>query len=243
MPRRSSGPKLWFDKKRETWTIIDGRRRSRTGLGASEIGAAEKSLRDYIAEKHQPASGPDPLIGDVLTVYQDEHLINAVAEKHILYDIGHLTRWWGTKRVSEINAASCRAYIAHRNAGASARRELSFLTAAMRFWRKERAPLMVVPALTLPPKSEPRQHFMERDEAAAFLWKARRTPHIARFFIIGWYTGSRRAAIMGLRWPMVDLKNRHHDAQGTRRTGNQETRPAYQDGRSIDGAPSTLETD
>lgn len=26
MPRRSTGPKLWFDNTRETWSIVDGRR-------------------------------------------------------------------------------------------------------------------------------------------------------------------------------------------------------------------------
>lgn len=47
---------------------------------------------------------------------------------------------------------------------------------------------------------------MTRSEAARFLWAARRTPHLARFFLIGWYTGSRRSVITGLRWPMVNLE-------------------------------------
>ena len=49
---------------------------------------------------------------------------------------------------------------------------------------------------------------MTREQAARFLWQARKTPHLARFFIIGWYTGTRRSKICGLRWSMVDFRTR-----------------------------------
>ena len=142
----------------------------------------------------------------MLAAYAEEHLKHVVSGKHILYDIGHLNKWWGTKRVTDINAATCRAYVAHRNAGASARRELAFLNASIQHWRTNHAPLMAVPKIKLPAKPAPRQDFMTRSEAARFLWKARRTPHLARFFIIGWYTGSRRSVITGLKWSMVNLE-------------------------------------
>jgi integrase len=47
---------------------------------------------------------------------------------------------------------------------------------------------------------------MTRSQAARFLVHARRTPHLARFFLIGWYTGSRRGVITGLKWSMVNLE-------------------------------------
>lgn len=206
MPRRSSGPKLWFDKGRESWTIIDGRSRHRTGFGAADIKPAERALRDYIESKHKPAEGPNPLLADVLAAYAEEHIAHVVSGKHILYDIGHLNRWWGTKRVTDISAASCRAYVAHRSAGASARRELAFLNAAIGHWKANHAPMMPTPKIKLPPKPAPRQDFMTRSEAARFLWHARSTPHLARFFLIGWYTGSRRSVITGLKWSMVNLE-------------------------------------
>lgn len=206
MPRRSSGPRLYWDKGRESWTIIDGRFHRRTGLGAADIKQAERALRDYIESKHKPAEGPNPLLADVLAAYAEEHIKHTVSGKHILYDIGHLNRWWGTKKVSDIGAASIRQYVAHRNAGASARRELAFLNAAISHWRANHSPLMAVPKIKLPPKPQPRQDFMTRSEAARFLWQARRTPHLARFFLIGWYTGSRRSVITGLKWSMVNLE-------------------------------------
>jgi len=206
MPRRSSGARLYWDKDRGTWTIIDGRFNRRTGFGAADIKRAERALRDYIESKHKPAEGPDPLLADVLSTYAKEHIKHTVSGKHILYDIGHLNRWWGTKRVSNISAASTRQYIAHRNAGACSRRELAFLNAAISYWRANHSPLMAVPKIKLPPKPQPRQDFMTRSEAAKFLRIARHTPHLARFFLIGWYTGSRRSVITGLKWSMVDLE-------------------------------------
>jgi integrase len=52
----------------------------------------------------------------------------------------------------------------------------------------------------------PRQDFMTRSEAARFLWKARQDATPIRFFLIGWYTGSRRSVITGLKWSMVNLE-------------------------------------
>jgi integrase len=222
MPRRSSGPRLYWDKSRETWIIIDGRFHRRTGCGAEDFEQAKGALRDYMQEQHKPAAGPDPLLADVLAAYAEEHIKHTVSGKHILYDIGHLNRWWGTNKVSDISAASCRKYIAHRNAGASARRELAFLNAAIQHWKANHAPLMATPKIKLPPKPQPRQDFMTRSEAARFLWHARRTPHLARFFLIGWYTGSRRSVITGLKWSMVDLesgvmKRKERDAARTKK--------------------------
>ena len=206
MPRRGSGPRLWFDKKRDTFTIVDGRSRHRTGCGAEEIERAEEALRDYIEEKYRPTKSEAPLIADVIAVYAEEHIKHVVSGKAIQYDLGHLTKWWGLKRVTEISAATTRAYVAHRNAGASARRELAFLNAAITHWRTNHAPLMPAPKIKLPPRPAPRQDFMTREQAARFLWKARRTPHLARFFLLGWYTGSRRSVITGLKWSMVNLE-------------------------------------
>ena len=208
MPRRASGPHLWWDEKRESWTIIDGRKRSRTGFGASETARAEEALGNYIASKHTIRDGPNPVLADVLTAYCDEKLAGKPSESHILYDIAHLTGWWGAKCVSEINSTTCKAYVKHRRGIVSARRELAFLGAAVRHWNAEHGPLKAIPVVVLPPAPPGREHWMTREEAARFLWEARRTPHLARFFIIGWYTGTRRSKICGLRWSMVNFKTR-----------------------------------
>jgi integrase len=207
MPRRNSGPRLWFDKKRGTWTICDGRIRSRTGFARNEVGGAEKFLGEYIASKHKVRDSATPFIADVLSAYATEHLAHKVSGSHILYDIRKLGKWWGGMRVEEITAKTCRAYMAHRKAPGCSRRELAFLNAALGHWHKEHGPLRVVPVVVLPPKPSPRTNFMSREDAAAFLRFAKKTPHLARFFIIGWYTGSRRTVITNLKWSMVDLES------------------------------------
>lgn len=209
MPRRSSGPHLWWDEDRQSWTIIDGRKRSRTGFGAGQAAEAKAALGDYCASEHTVNDGPNPLLSDVLSAYSDEKLAGKVSESHILYDIGHLTKWWGTKCVLEINSKTCQAYVKHRKGIVSARRELSFLGAAVKHWNAEHGPLKAVPVVILPPAPHHREHWMTRAQAARFLWAARKkSPHIRRFFIIGWYTGTRRSKICGLRWSMVDFKTR-----------------------------------
>jgi integrase len=206
MPRRSSGPRLWFDKKRGTWTILDGRSRRRTGFALDESRQAQKALGEYIAAQHVVKDSATPYIADVLSAYSTEHLAHKVSGSHIFYDIRKLAKWWGGMKVEEINAKTCRAYASSRNANPSARRELAFLSAAVKHWNKEHGPLKVVPTIILPSKPSPRTNWMTRSEAARFLWSARKTPHLARFFVVGWYTGSRRDVIAGLKWAMVNLE-------------------------------------
>ena len=37
------------------------------------------------------------------------------------------------------------------------------------------------------------------------LWSARRTQHLARFILLGLYTGSRSGVIFGLMWDQIDI--------------------------------------
>ena len=90
MPRRSSGPRLWWDKSRERFTIVDGRSNHRTGFGAAEIKRAEAALREYIEKKHKPAKSEAPLIADVIAAYSEEHVKDLVSGKHISYDLEKL---------------------------------------------------------------------------------------------------------------------------------------------------------
>lgn len=225
MPRQSSGPRLWFDRARQTYTIVDGRKRVRTGCGPDEIGAAKEILGRYCAETHTPDE-VNPFISDILTAYSEEHLAGKLSEKHILYDIAHLAKWWGGKRVKDVTQANFKAYARHRNAGVCSRREMTFLLAAMRHWDVHHQSIKI-PTIKLPPPPEPRQNFITRDQAAKFLWHARKTPHLARFFLIGWYTGSRRSVIGALRWDMVDLDSRImlRKPKGTAQAHNKKSPP------------------
>ena len=56
MPRPKSGPRLWLDKTRETWSVIDGRKSVRTGCGKSQIQEAKEFLAAYLAANHTIAA-------------------------------------------------------------------------------------------------------------------------------------------------------------------------------------------
>lgn len=216
MPRPKSPPRLWLDEEREAWTVIDGRKRVRTGCSASQVQGATEFLADYIAANHTVAPGKDPVISDVLSLYTEEHLAFTVSAASVSYDMDQLARWWGKKTVSQITAANCRLYIDHRQAPTICRRELGFLHAAVMFWHRHRehGPIGTMPVIVKPPASDPRTRWMTRTEAAKFIWYGiRKLPpgrrkRLFRFFIIGWYSGTRHEAIGGVSWAMVDLESR-----------------------------------
>ncbi|CAN5501404.1 hypothetical protein BH10PSE3_BH10PSE3_04890 [soil metagenome] len=100
----------------------------------------------------------------------------------------------------------------------TARRELEVLSAAIGYWHAE-TPLPVRPQIWLPPKPESPRDALTRAQAAALLLAARgyrRGPdgvfrrltgsqrqnraHLARFILIGLYTGTRTKAILSLLW-------------------------------------------
>ena len=91
------------------------------------------------------------------------------------------------------------------------RRELKTLQAAINHWHKE-SPLIAVPKVTLPEEGERRERVLERNEVAAMLRAARRLgfDHVARFIILGVYTGTRHNALLRLRW-VPSLSGGHID--------------------------------
>jgi hypothetical protein len=47
MPKRYHGPRIWLDKSRGTWMIIDGAKRIRTGVSGEDKDKAEAALHEY----------------------------------------------------------------------------------------------------------------------------------------------------------------------------------------------------
>ena len=93
MPRKGAGPRLWFDKARGTWTILDGKRRERTGCSEHQTVEAQQALKEYLGEKHEVAVTDDPCLADILTVYLDEHVPTLPVPVH-----GDGTSLWRSSR-------------------------------------------------------------------------------------------------------------------------------------------------
>lgn len=225
MPRKPRPPRLWLRPDTNVWIIKDGAKRISTGCGPADAEAAERALGEYIASKYEPTRGgraSEVSIGDVIAVYLEEKVDGTSRPKDIEQSLARLNEFFGAMTVSEIKGKSCRDFLAHRKTAAGARKDLEILRAATRHYHKEHG-LDVVPAFTLPDKSTPREIYLTRSEAAALLWaclgwrkikvgtganayekwerrRYHRANHLARFVLIGLYTGTRPGAIKSLQW-------------------------------------------
>jgi integrase len=156
-------------------------------------------------------------IADMLSVYDEDCRERQANKAKFDERITRLVKWWGGRALSEINGASCRAYVKSRGNNGGARRDLEDLRAAINHHSKEGFHRGIV-RVALPEKGLPRERWLERSEAAKLLWacwRCRETQtihvgpnkgqkietgkrplrHIARFILIGLYTGTRAGAI------------------------------------------------
>jgi integrase len=147
-------------------------------------------------------------LSDVISAYETDRIQGLPSETSILGDTARLIKWWGDKHVADVTADNVKKYTKHRGGKSTVRRELGFLETALRHWSQSYHPIRV-PTIKRPEKPLPRQRWLTIQEAAKFLRHIRRqadSEHIARFFLLGWYTGSRATVIMKLQWDQIDLK-------------------------------------
>lgn len=220
MPRRAKGPRLWLEPARKDrgqparWVIRDGSVKRSTGAGASETAKAESALRDYLNEKATPRPRDrDPAsvrIADVVAIYAEDVAPKQVRPKETAGRLGRLLDFFGNKMLSDLNKATCQAYAEQRGSQSAARRELEDLRSAVRHHWQLGLSTAQSP-VTVPEKSRPRERWLTRPEAGKLLWTAWRrrqkfmgsttlratTKHIARFILVGLYTGTRASAICG----------------------------------------------
>lgn len=211
------------------YVIRDGKSEISTGCGLDDLEGAEKALAEHLARTFRFNTGERDLsritVAEVLTMYGQDQPADKPSRALIGYHIANLLPFWGDKSLADVKGSTCRNYLKHRTAtslsnlpdanGKSShrsrakasvkpstiRRELKTLQAAINHWHRE-SPLAAVPKVSLPPEGERRERVLERSEVARLLWAARKLklPHVARFILIGIYTGTRHAAILKLRW-------------------------------------------
>jgi integrase len=178
-------------------------------------------LADYISEKYRPSRHVRELeaidLADVLSVYLDDCGARVADQPKLERSITRLNNFWGGKMLSDITSAECRAYVKSRGKTGGARSDLETLRAAINHHGKENLHYGLV-RVVLPPKGAPRDRWLTRTEAARLLWacwryretqtvhrgrhkghkvKTDKRPlrHLARFILIGLYTGTRAGAI------------------------------------------------
>lgn len=228
MPRAKKPPRLWLRSETDSrgnarawWVIKDGALRHSTGCSALEVEQAERQLAEYITEKHEPQRGGrshQVTVGDVLTVYLEEKAESSADAKRVEQTVWRLNEFFGAMAVLDIKGPVCRAFTKQRGTNAGARRDLVYLSAALHYYTKNYG-LDVMPIVSLPEKSLPRDRYLTRQEAADLLraargsvkvgtgensyWKKQKDPkraHLVRLILIGLYTGTRPGAILDLQW-------------------------------------------
>ena len=216
--RRSKGGKL---RAQAVWVILDGGKHIATGCIKSEDRQAQQALAQYLAAKHNPVRKEQDIevidIADVLSIYDDDTRSRQANVGQFDKRLRRLNEFWGGKMLSKVTGESCREYAKVRGNDGGARRDLEDLRAAINHHAAQGYHRGVVRVI-LPPKGPARDRWLTRDEAAQLLrtcWRYRemqvrhrgkekglRLPtdkrplrHLARFILIGLYTGTRAAAI------------------------------------------------
>jgi integrase len=186
--------------------------------------AAEQFLADYIAAKYAPERRIKDIdrifLADVLLIYHTDRrdkFEDKVQQRRFDASIGRLNEYFGNSKLSDISQALTDGYVKERGSPGGARRDLETLRAAINHHARQNLHRAVI-TVTLPPKGHARDRWLERSEAAQLLWAAWRHQevqtihrgknkglkvktakhtlrHLARFLLIGLYTGTRAAAI------------------------------------------------
>lgn len=201
MPRPAKGARLHKFKHRRYWYIRDTGHPDRS-TGCTSRSEAEKALAAYIATKGREGAANEPVnvtCGEVLAIYAEEHAPTLAAPERIGYAIEALLPFWADLKLTHVKGETCRRYVKWRDkAPGTTRRELGVLQAAMNYAHRE-GYVTSAPLVTMPPKPEGTLRWLTRDEAARLLWAAYRghkSKHLARFILIGLYTGTRKDAIL-----------------------------------------------
>jgi integrase len=225
-PKRPDGtqrPDIWFirdgDYRASTGCAAEDRELAEQKL-AEYLGRKHVAFRD---RGRVPSEIP---VASVLAIYVTDKGSEQRRAAELNIRIRKLAEFWGDKTLADVRGQSCREYVRWRMAqpikaytkstpkmatAGTARRELEDLRAAINYHRREGLCSEVV-EVTLPKKPVPRERWLTRSEAAKLIWAAWRYKeqqqgaatqrhtrrHIARFILVGLYTGTRSSAILGV---------------------------------------------
>jgi len=224
----SKGVRLWLKPERRdrrgklveraAWVIRDGRIKRATGCGESELAAAQEKLAEYTLEKRaKKAAAPQGKrdrsqvkVATVIAFYSERKVAKLARPEEASKRLERVLDFMGEETLDRLNEALYEDYVKSRGSESAARRELEDLRTALNYHFRAGECTAPTPVI-LPQKSEPRERWLTRREAARMLWtawrqrqkqfgkttKRRTAQHIARFLLVGLYTGSRAGAICG----------------------------------------------
>lgn len=183
------------------------------------------------------------MMADVINIYLKDVVPGQASRISAASRAERLIEFFGEYTLNDITGALCRKYADWRGNNGGARRDLQDLAAAINHHHKEGYHRELI-RVVLPPAGSSRLRWLTRAEVARLLWTCLATRerqegsttvrrplrHLARFILIGVYTGSRPGAILGLSWNheigrgFVDVENGmiYRLASGARRTNKRQ---------------------
>lgn len=223
MPRPRKPPRLARLTPGGAWYILhhDGIRDRRQNTGCRDDRSAEKFFADWLAargEKRDPG-GPKPpdslSIAEMLTDWLESHAAAKISAARSAQAAEILLKFWGDDTVADITPERQTGYIAWRRetgkscksgqilSNTTIRLEIATLRAACK-WAAKHQKLTHAPEFILPEKCESRDRWLTPAEAQMLLTECRE-PYLKLFVQLALYTGSRKQAILDLRWLQVDF--------------------------------------
>lgn len=174
---------------------------------------AEEFKREKLKEVFAGVRGNSPpakyvSIMDILDGYWTYKKDTRSASR-LKYSLVHLINFWDGRTVADVNIETIKHYCSQSDrAKSTLKRELHDLRSAVSHAiTMERLAPYVFPKI--PIKEQPTQKSMSRSEVAQLLRSARSefrsNFHLTLFIIVGYYTGARKAAILGLKWDQINF--------------------------------------
>jgi integrase len=194
------------------WRIVWTERRVTRSHSTGETTQAAAALyfARWLAEQARDDAPADPTVAAVLAYQLDEAAGRVADPARLRHGAKALRRHLGARIAAELRPVDSRAYTQARGAeGAGPGTigyELRQLRAALRLAHAEGL-IATFPAVKPPPRPQPRQRWITREEAARLV-AACDAPHVRLFVQLAIHTGARSGAIRGLTWDRVDLEAR-----------------------------------
>jgi integrase len=194
--------------------------------GAEKILADHLAEKHGRPSRRRDGDPSEIFVTQVLNIYLQDIAPKHARPDETKQRVLKLGEFWEPYRLADVSGDRCREYVKWRTrqrrksatqnpaapmvSDAAARRELEDLRSAINHHRMEGFCREFI-SVVLPGKSASRETYLTREEAARLLWAAWRARqvmqdritkrdvgrHIARFILIGLYTGTRHAAICG----------------------------------------------
>ncbi|MBO6901420.1 MAG: site-specific integrase [Rhizobiaceae bacterium] len=188
-----------------TWTDESGVRR-RYKLGTSDRAEANRRAPARFAELTRPLT---TTVADLWSGYETDMAGRAV--------IGTMKHTWkalkdrfGMIDGQSVTIADCRAHTEERRKAGikdgTIHTELGHLRMVL-LWAEKHRLIDRAPAIERPPKPEPKDAYLTREEVRA-LMRAAKVPHIRLAILLMIGTGARNEAALQLTWDRVDFERR-----------------------------------